>query len=454
MPYEGEFAAYRPLYRIAESERVKRLASRWKVCDPTISSTCHPSPNPAPPTVDYYPRFILAIDGSDIEIDVRNGYPGAKVGYCTVASVLLDLQMIGKLDTSRPVDPQKFRETEEAATIDAVFPGSNVIIRRQSSARASFREELFDHFQDVIVDEEDRSPLIDTYEALLSLKPDAKSQQCPYSESDGCTEHLKIGLGHTECPSCHNPIFSTDALRIHERFRELGTNGEAFGLIRQVWERLLLIHLLRCFEQRGVMEHLRKLVFFVDGPLAIFGPPAWLSAAIRTELKRLNSVYRAKTECDLIILGIEKSGQFVTHFDEIDQTETSGQPLFNPRTYMLLTDSYIKTRIQYSDSTKRYGVDTYFGRKLFYKTKNGARIVANIPFLNDAQDTLDSDDIGLYQQFATICALIDNLVSSRFPNAITPIVSAHSQAAIPLNLGAKVLQQLTQALMGENNSVN
>ncbi len=454
MPYEGEFAAYRPLHRIAESERVKRLASRWKVCDPSISSVCQPTPRPALPTVDSYPRFILAIDGSDIEIDVRNGYPGAKVGYCTVASVLLDLQMIRKLDANRPVDPRKFRETEEAATIDAVFPGSNVVIRRQSSARASFREELFDHFHDVIVDEEDRSPLIDTYEALLSLKPDARSQQCPYSESDGCEEYLRIGPGHTECPSCHKPVFSTDALRIHERFRELGTNGEAFGLIRQVWERLLLVHLLRCFEQRGMMEHLQKLAFFVDGPLAIFGPPAWLSAAISTELKRLNSVYRAKTGCDLIILGIEKAGQFVMHFDEIDHTEKAGQLLFNPRTYMLLTDSYIKTRIQHSISVKRYGEDTYFGRKLFYKTKNGANIVVNIPFLNDAQDTLDTDDIGLYHQFATTCTLIDDLVSSRFPNAVTPIVSAHSQAAIPLNLGAKVLKQLTQALMGENNGVH
>jgi hypothetical protein len=46
------------------------------------------------------------------------------------------------------------------------------------------------------------------------------------------------------------------------------------------------------------------------------------------------------------------------------------------------------------------------------------------------------------------CALLDKLVSSRFPNALAPIVSAHAHAAIPLNLGAKVLEQLTKALMG------
>ena len=44
-----------------------------------------------------------------------------------------------------------------------------------------------------------------------------------------------------------------------------------------------------------------------------------LSAAISTELKRLNTIVRAKTGNDLILLGVEKTGAFVTHFDEIEQ---------------------------------------------------------------------------------------------------------------------------------------
>jgi hypothetical protein len=78
MPYEGEFAAYRPLHRIAESARVKRLAARWKICDVESASGCTIHPAPAPASVTELPKFILAIDGSEIEIDVKNGYPGAK----------------------------------------------------------------------------------------------------------------------------------------------------------------------------------------------------------------------------------------------------------------------------------------------------------------------------------------------------------------------------------------
>ncbi len=190
-----------------------------------------------------------------------------------------------------------------------------------------------------------------------------------------------------------------------------------------------------------------KLAFIVDGPLAVFGHPAWLSAAISAELKRLNGVAEQASGRQLLILGIEKSGAFVTHFDDVDQTETGDVSYFPSRSYMLPSDTYIKQRIVYSDSPKRYGLDTYFGRKFLYKTKSGARIVANMPFLNENQDTLDTDDITAYPRFIDACTLLDQLVSSRFRNAVSPIVSAHAQAAIPLHLGAKVLQQLARALM-------
>jgi hypothetical protein len=216
----------------------------------------------------------------------------------------------------------------------------------------------------------------------------------------------------------------------------------------QVIERLLVIHFLRCFERREILQRLKSLAFFIDGPLAVFGPPAWLSAAISKELKRLNQPVQASTGQDLLILGIEKTGAFVQHFAEIDQTETPGKRLFAARQYMLLTDGYIKDRIMQSDSSKRYGEDTYFGRKFFYKTDSEARIVVSIPFLSEAQDTLDTDDTSLYPQFPIVCALLDRVVSSRYANAVSPLIAANAQAAIPLRLGSKVLTQLARALLG------
>jgi hypothetical protein len=448
MPYEGEFAGYRPLNRIVGTERVKKLLGRARVFTPPANAPgAVPAPAPMPP--DRSADFVVAIDGSSAEVDVKNGYPGAKVGYCTVASVLLKMREIDKLDESRPVDPRDFRRTEEAATIDAALPGSNVVTRSQRSACGSFRQELYELFQEAVVDETERNSLLTTYEGLLALKPTSpeRGAACPY-QADGCNRRFDPGPGVGSCVCDHkHPVYSTDALRVHEGFRDIGTNGEAFGEVMQVCERVLLIHLLRGFEKRNLLDRIDRVAFFLDGPLAVFGHPAWLSAAIQTELTRLNEAARKKTGADLAILGIEKSGAFVSHFEELDRTETPGRFLFAPREYMLLTDRYIKTRVNFSDSPKRYGADTYFGRKFFYKAANGARIVATIPFLSAAQDTIESDDPSLYPQFGHYCLLLDKLTSCRYPNSLSPIVSAHAQAAIPLSLGTKVLEQLARALV-------
>lgn len=51
---------------------------------------------------------------------------------------------------------------------------------------------------------------------------------------------------------------------------------------------------------------------------------------------------QASTGQDLAIPGIKKTGAFVRHSEETDQTKTPEQQLFSARQYMLLTDTYIK----------------------------------------------------------------------------------------------------------------
>jgi hypothetical protein len=107
----------------------------------------------------------------------------------------------------------------------------------------------------------------------------------------------------------------------------------------------------------------------------------------------------------------------------------------------------LKTGSSFREVTKPYGQDTYFGRKFFYKAKSGARIVGTMPMLDDTQDDITSEDPEKYLSFSSVCAPLDKLVSSRFPNSVGPVITAHSHAAIPLVLGTKVLEQLARALV-------
>ncbi len=134
------------------------------------------------------------------------------------------------------------------------------------------------------------------------------------------------------------------------------------------------------------MNLLDRVAFVLDGPLACFSTWSWMNKSIITELERINELQKKQTGKDLLIFGIEKSGTFYNHFEEVDTLIDSTTDLFPSQSAFLLSDSYIKKNIIFSESNKLYGQDTYFGRKLFYKTKTGYRIVPVLNFLNEKPD--------------------------------------------------------------------
>lgn len=150
-----------------------------------------------------------------------------------------------------------------------------------------------------------------------------------------------------------------------------------------------------------------------------------------------------------MLIGVEKSGTFVDHYEVLDAPtrHSNGKARFKPQSAILLTNEYIRNHIAIGD--KPFGEDTYFGRKFFYKTASGARIVASLPFLTEKASNLSRGDISHFPRLADAMSLLDATFSARFPNAIGPLISANAEAAIPLNLGREVLEKLARSLMSE-----
>jgi hypothetical protein len=215
---------------------------------------------------------------------------------------------------------------------------------------------------------------------------------------------------------------------------------------------LWIVHILRYLERKRWLSTLSRLAIVHDGPLAIFGQPAWLSDAIYWELSRLNNVAKQLTGGqDLLLIGVEKTGTFVEHLADLDCDERGTTGMFPRQQPMLLSDDYIKKNIIFSDSKKLYGLGTYYGRKFFYKTRSGALIVATLPFLTEDHKDTTRADLSQYPRLTDAMSVLDQLVSSRYPNSLAPIVSAHAEAAIPLNLGTRVLERLAKELIRESS---
>lgn len=449
MGFEGEFASYEPLRRLIDSEKVKALHGRLKIrkvdensedIDDLIIKKSDVE------TSEIQPDLVLAIDGSNLVAKAENGFPGAEFGYITVASVLIDLKLVSDLEKKSFVNPKKFRETEKASTIDSVFPGCNVILDAEKNAKSSLRRALFEALGSNRFFTDGES-LLDTYEHLFSIKRGFGDSNYPKSPIEGFEDkNMTYDNGEYVCPYTKEPLFSTDALRLHELMNPAGSNGEMFGQIMSTLEKLWLVHILRGFERKGWLSTLRRVAFIMDGPLAVFSTSSWLTKTISHELTRINKLQKGTNGQDLLIVGIEKSGTFFNHFIEIDTTKDGNTDKFPRQSALLLDDGYIKRNIIFSESIKPYGQDTYFGRKLFYKAASGQKIVPVIACFSDSQKNLDTAKIDQFTRLGDVMSLLDKLVSNRHPNSVSPLISAHAEAAIPLNLGKRIFEDIAKEI--------
>lgn len=442
------------MQRILDSDKVQKLESRLKVrkrgneserdFEITEKNQLEQS--------DWQPDMVLAIDGSKQDVPVENGFPSAEYGYVTVASVLILLDKIRELEKNEFINPVEFRKTEKAATTESAYPGCNVVVDAEESAKASMRKVLFEElkieapFYEAI--ESNKETLLETYEYLLKIKTDKRADtvapKCPIED---CENNFSYGFGVYKC-KCERKktLFSSDALRLHELHNDGGSCGEMYGQIMFTLEKLWLVHILRGFEKQGFLKSLKHLAFITDGPLAVFSTSSWLTKPIEDELLRINDLQKKENGQDLIVLGIEKSGQFVNHFEALDTNREGISGKLPNQSAILLNDKYIKKYIKLSDSPKPYGQDIYFGRKFLYKTNNGYRVTANLAVFSDYQKNLTTAYPNQFPRLADVMSLLDQVVSSRFENSVSPLLSAHAEASIPLNLGKRIFQDIAREI--------
>jgi hypothetical protein len=381
-------------------------------------------------------RWAMSFDGSQQEVAVREEYPSTRVGYIQVAGVLVHLEEMLKEGQHDLVDPSRVRDAISSSLYSLVLPGSNVCRRGMTSVQESWRAEVFEVFRDYRIE---GTPLLDVF-WLLAQRSDKWSSggivlaHCPRPD---CTA---TGLGVLKngsfCPSCRIALYPTDALRIHEEVDEESSNLTALGRLMMCLEHITVAAYISFLHQREA-GLLSTVAFLVDGPLALFGPQAWLHGAIEKYLQELNLAVRPLGLPGILLFGIEKSGQFVEHLHGIGAA-------LEPRHVMMLPDSYIFDHILTSRPLpgRTYGKDTYYGQKFFYKTAQGHLLVLTVP-----KETVNGPAAvrpESYPTLPTVLALLDEIGTALYQDAVIPVALAHSFASIPLRTGSKVLTLLAR----------
>lgn len=442
MPFENELATGESLIALQKSvalrdfEGVIALRSENYVPDT--------APVVEVPRKPWIPRRVVAIDGSSITHKVKNGFPGAEASLVMLSVVFIDVSKLASITPKEIPSPRIFNEMDTAHTLDAVLPGANIVRGgvEDDTPVNFFRKVVYDTLAGSL--DNNHETLLDTLREITKSKSESNIG-CPI---EGCSKKYTSAKNKYFC-GCERSaeLFETDALRFHERFNELGSNGEVHGEVRHVLEVLSLVNILRFFEHDDRIHFLRDCAFVLDGPLAVFGQPAWLAPYVREEIVRISSKALSRNGCELLVMGVEKSGQYVTHFLDLDWTDSHGpRSKYPAQTVIIPGAKYVNRNIVFRpEDSKPSGIDTYFGRKVFYKTRSCSHAMVNIGIVNEEGRDFENTSHAAFPRLGDALNILDHLSTYLYQDGFMPLVRAHAHAAIPLQRGTEILTSLFKA---------
>lgn len=413
-------------------------------------------------------QYIFVLDGSKYETKLGQNNE-ISVALLNIDQCVIDMpKMVSYLNNSFAL-PKEYEQLKEDISLNVILPLKGLKTKDYHDEKDFFRMFLYK----IVMQSENKiinwikqrdaealysESLIETYIDLLQPLKKIDSNilsPCPVCRKAGHHLTLKTFKNqddtwkHTsQCKCENNPkeYYITDLLQFHEQLNNDNSNESLTTQMMLVLERIVLINLLSNLAKNNMKDILEHSAFVMDGSLAIYSHASWLSNAIAEKIYDLKHTY------NLLICGVEKTGNFVEHFKKVDQYYNQ-DPLKKGMLYFLNED-YIKKYVKVYHSDNFYGEKNYFGKKLFYKNRLNKLLVINLAFENEADKFLDYNirDTEEYmyrcQRLHDLVMLLENFSSQAYPNALSFISMANEGAALSSSfMGKKILNEFIEQLL-------
>jgi hypothetical protein len=437
-PDVQEFLAECDYMRQPSDAEAQAMASTFASAPP-----CDPS---------QLPRYVVASDASKSDAPINDKLPSTQVGFIKVSQVLIGMDSYAELvdPKSRFVDPFKAAEMHRnASAITFTLPGSNIRFQGAKTVKDGFRRAVFKQLSaDRTNGGGSRLALSDV---LINInggdvyvgRSSSRAGQCP---SCGADHEFRFSLSEQQkaCPSCGEPVFATDWLRLHEDVSDFGNNTSAMTRMMNAIEHLLMAALIQQVFSADPRA-LSKMAFVMDGPLAIFGQPAKLHARIMALLHSVNKRLAELGLEPLLVLGLQKTGEVMDHANLLSR--------FLPKGVLrVLDDAYRYQYIKGSDSpADNFGFETYYGQDFLFKTEKGRifNFAVPYPFADKSGDQkafaiAKADTTNYGSLISRACEFIRHFEFDLYESAIVPVALAHRHASISIVPGGKVLDIITK----------
>lgn len=379
-------------------------------------------------------KHVIAIDGGYSEVFVKKDFPSSTVTFFQFGALYFDISDLEKISAAPFIDPEDIAKIKKIQRLKLTIPTKNVMLRDETSLIHSVRKTIFNFFKK----EPDDNKLIETLRWFIfaeyeHAQPDWNLASCP-----SCGKS-NIGLKYSdftkdylcECPNCKEKIYLTDVFRLHEAIDNEQGAGGILGYVVTLIEQIILVHIIKII-LRVKPSLLNEILFIKDGPLAFFGQTARMHEPMRN---LVNYLFKNHS---LYLAGLEKSGSFVEHADEIAR-------LLKPNTVLLLDNGYIYKYIipGKADASNAYGRTTYYGNKLIFKTDDGRIYVATLPTKKELLFPKKHD----FQNLDVILTNLKKLKCDMYDSALIPVALVNRLVSLSNHPSSVILERFAKASM-------
>lgn len=449
MAYINEFAKYGALSSLIKDKSIQEFIANIKIYRKsqndfeTIDDYVAEKINENERLLDY----VFAFDGSKINVPVENGLPGAEIGVLKIGHVCINIQKYDEYEKAVFNHPLKYADIFNKSELNFILPGINVFSEEINNPKDFFRKTWFETFEKSTNQmlmkffEENKiteppTSLLDSFKSLLK-KTNSLNVVSPLNNKSDISltdfysfddEHFKNSIEKDG-----NIIYITDLMSLTDLFGATQSNDGLYSQAMSILEKVMFFNLIENLIKFMPKEYFKKIGFILDGPLALYNISTWIAKAINEKL-----IDFQKIGFDIFVLGVEKFGAFMEHFEYIDFMHKNQDNLIGLKPGMLfyLNDDYIRKYIRYSPTNQTYGKDTYFGKKLFYKNRCNDLFVVNHGFIShedkeNFKNNRNSKEYFSYQKrLNDIVWIFERFKSSRFRNALSFISFAHENVAL------------------------
>lgn len=379
-------------------------------------------------------KNVIAFDGGYSDVVVRKEFPSSKISFFQFGALIFKIEDLENLEHKPFIAPKDMAKLKNLERQKLVVPIKNIRFEEEETLTHSVRKTIHDFMCN------GNMKLVEALKWLIFEEYNAPIDSWTLASCPHC-EGTSINLQRSEmdddftfsCTECSEIIYLSDVLRLHEAIDdELGAGG-ILGYLSSALEQLQIVFILKSLLQI-TPDTIGETLLIKNGPLAFFGQ----TANLHKPMRKLCTWFENKH--GLALVGLEKSGPFVEHADEISRKMKNGQVL-------LLDNEYIYKYITpgKANPDKPYGSTSYYSSKVIYKTDDGSMYVISLPTKSSLLEVKKDD----FHCFDEVLTNIRKLKCDMYDSSLIPVALANKLVSLSNHPSTQILHKFAVSKVGK-----